>query len=158
MAMSLITPESIQKLQTALHAKAKGSADFRLYALYDKVYREDILVFAYACCKANGGAAGVDHQRFKDIEAYGEDRWLNELAQELKNRTYQPLPVRRVHIPKSDGKTQRPPWVLHYPCLTLDRADIVNLGNPSSHKIAEVGRALLRPPLQRSSCTRLFQI
>jgi RNA-directed DNA polymerase len=106
--MSLSTPESVQKLQTALHAKAKESSDFRFYALYDKVYRKDILAFAYACCKANGGAAGVDHQRFEDIEAYGEERWLDELAQELKNRTYQPLPVRRVYIPKADGKTQRP--------------------------------------------------
>ena len=106
--MSLSTPESVQKLQTALHAKAKESSDFRFYALYDKVYRKDILAFAYACCKANGGAAGVDHQRFEDIEAYGEERWLDELSQELKNRTYQPLPVRRVYIPKADGKTQRP--------------------------------------------------
>jgi RNA-directed DNA polymerase len=105
---SLTTPESIQKLQTALHAKAKESPEFRFYALYDKVYRKDILAFAYACCKANGGAAGVDHQRFEDIDTYGEERWLDELAQELKNRTYQPLPVRRVYIPKADGKTQRP--------------------------------------------------
>jgi RNA-directed DNA polymerase len=106
--MSLTTPESIQKLQTALHAKAKESPDFRFYALYDKVYRKDILAFAYACCKANGGAAGVDRQRFEDIEAYGVERWLDELSHDLKNRTYQPLPVRRVFIPKADGKTQRP--------------------------------------------------
>jgi hypothetical protein len=55
--MSLSTPESVQKLQTALHDKAKGSPSFRFYALYDKVYRKDVLVFAYECCKANGGAA-----------------------------------------------------------------------------------------------------
>jgi RNA-directed DNA polymerase len=71
------------------------------------VYREDVLAFAYACCKANGGAAGVDGQRFEDIEEYGTKRWLDELAQELKSRTYQPQPVRRVYIPKPDGK-QRP--------------------------------------------------
>ena len=106
--MSLTTPASVQKLQTALHGKAKEAPDLRFYALYDKVYRKDILAFAFACCKANGGAAGVDHQRFEDIEAYGEERWLDELSQELKNRTYQPLPVRRVYIPKADGKTQRP--------------------------------------------------
>jgi RNA-directed DNA polymerase len=94
--------------QHALNAKAKESPNFRFYALYDKVYRKDILAFAYASCKANGGAAGVDHQEFEDIEAYGEERWLDELAQELKDRTYQPLPVRRVYIPKADGKTQRP--------------------------------------------------
>jgi group II intron reverse transcriptase/maturase len=105
--MSLTTPPSVQKLQTALHAKAKESHDFRFYALYDKLYRKDVLAFAYECCKANGGAAGVDGQTFEHIEAYGTDRWLDELAQELKSRTYQPLPVRRVYIPKPDGK-QRP--------------------------------------------------
>ena len=102
--MSPVTPASVQKLQTALHAKAKESPSFRFYALYDKVYRKDILTYAYECCKANGGAAGVDGQRFEDIEAYGVERWLDELAQELKSRTYQPLPVRRVYIPKPDGE------------------------------------------------------
>ncbi len=105
--MNLVTPASVQKLQTALHDKAKESPNFRFYVLYDKVYRKDVLAFAYECCKANGGAAGVDGQTFEDIEAYGVERWLDELAQELKSRTYQPLPVRRVYIPKPDGK-QRP--------------------------------------------------
>src|SRR5215469_4312575 len=104
---NLTTQESVQKLQTALHAKAKESPNFRFYALYDKVYRKDVLAFAFECCKANGGAAGVDGQTFEDIEAYGKEGWLDELAQELKSRTYQPLPVRRVYIPKPDGK-QRP--------------------------------------------------
>jgi group II intron reverse transcriptase/maturase len=94
-------------LQTALRDKAKEAPSFRFYALYDKVYRKDVLTFAYECCQANGGAAGVDGQTFKDIEAYGKERWLDELTQELKKRTYQPLPVRRVYIPKPDGK-QRP--------------------------------------------------
>src|SRR6202048_5175425 len=105
--VSLTTPASVQKLQTALHAKAKGTPNFRFYALYDKVYRKDVLAFAYEGCKANGGAAGIDGQTFEDIEAYGVERWLDELAQELRSRTYQPLPVRRVYIPKPDGK-QRP--------------------------------------------------
>ena len=105
--MSPVTPASVQKLQTALPAKAKESPSFRFYALYDKVYGKDILAFAYQCCKANGGAAGVDGQRFEDIETYGVERWLDELVQELKSRTYQPLPVGRVYIPKPDGK-QRP--------------------------------------------------
>jgi RNA-directed DNA polymerase len=105
--MSLATPPSVQKLQTALHDKAKGSPKFRFYALYDKVYRQDVLVFAYDCCKANGGAAGVDGQTFEDIEEYGVQKWLDELAEELRSRTYQPQPVRRVWIPKPDGK-QRP--------------------------------------------------
>jgi RNA-directed DNA polymerase len=102
--MSLATPVSVQKLQTALHAKAKEAPSFRFYALYDKVYRKDVLAFAYQCCRANGGAAGVDSQTFENIEAYGLERWLDELAQELKSRTYRPLAVRRVYIPKPDGK------------------------------------------------------
>jgi RNA-directed DNA polymerase len=104
LAMSLTTPESVQKLQAALHDKAKKSPDFRFYALYDKVYRKDVLTFAYECCKAKGGAAGVDGQTFEDIEAYGAERWMDELTQELKSRTYQPLPVRRVYIPKPGGQ------------------------------------------------------
>jgi RNA-directed DNA polymerase len=88
--MNLATPSSVQKLQTALHDKAKGSPGFRFYALYDKVYRKDVLAHAYQCCRANGGAAGVDGQGFKDIGKYGAERWLDELADELKNQTYRP--------------------------------------------------------------------
>src|SRR5438552_18108765 len=105
--VSLSTPESVQKLQTALHAKAKESPNFRFHALYDKVYRKDVLVYAYERCQANGGAAGVDNQTFENIEAHSRERWLDELTQEMKSRTYQPQPVRRVYIPKPDGK-QRP--------------------------------------------------
>jgi RNA-directed DNA polymerase len=78
--MSLTTPLSVQRLQTALHDKAKGSPNFRFYALYDKVYRQDVLVFAYECCKANGGAAGVGGQTFEGIEEYGVAKWLDELG------------------------------------------------------------------------------
>src|SRR5215472_10607719 len=105
--MSLAPPSTVQKLQTALHTKAKGSPDYRFYALYDKVYRRDVLEEAYARCRANGGAPGIDRQTFEDIEAYGQDRWLDELAAELKAKSYRPQPVRRVFIPKGDGK-QRP--------------------------------------------------
>jgi RNA-directed DNA polymerase len=94
----------VGKLRTALHTKAKNSPDYRFYALYDKIYRRDVLGFAYARCRANGGAPGVDGQSFADIEACGAEGWLDDLAEELRNETYQPLPVRRVYIPKSDGK------------------------------------------------------
>ena len=104
---NLITPVSVQKLQTTLHAKAKESPRLRFHALYDKVYRRDVLSHAYDRCQANGGGAGVDNQTFEDIETYSVERWLDELTQELKSRTYQPQPVRRVYIPKPDGK-QRP--------------------------------------------------
>jgi group II intron reverse transcriptase/maturase len=90
-----------------LRAKAKASPGYRFYELYDKVYREDILAFAYQRCRANGGSAGVDGQTFADIEAYGVARWLDELAQELRSKNYRPAAVRRVWIPKADGK-QRP--------------------------------------------------
>jgi group II intron reverse transcriptase/maturase len=102
--MSLAPPPKVRKLQEALHAKAKGSPDYRFYSLYDKVYREDVLAHAYRCCKANRGAAGVDGQTFEDIEAYGRGRWLDELAKEVKEKTYRPQAVRRVWIPKPDGK------------------------------------------------------
>ena len=105
--MSLQPPEKTRKLQETLHAKAKGSPGYRFYLLYDKVYREDVLAFAYRRCKANGGAAGVDGQNFVDIETDGVERWLAELAEELRARTYRPQAVRRVYIPKPDG-TQRP--------------------------------------------------
>jgi RNA-directed DNA polymerase len=105
--MSLIPPATVEKLQAALHTKAKESPTYRFYALYDKVYRWDVLAHAYLCCKANRGAAGVDDQTFADIQEYGERQWLEELAQELKGKTYRPQAVRRVWIPKADGK-QRP--------------------------------------------------
>jgi retron-type reverse transcriptase len=72
--------------------------------LYDKLYRKDVLEYAYRCCKANRGAPGVDGQEFADIEAYGEQRWLGELADTLRRKTYQPEAVRRVWIPKAGGK------------------------------------------------------
>jgi retron-type reverse transcriptase len=81
-----------------LRAKAKGSPGYRFYALYDKVYRKDVLDRAYIRCRQNQGAAGVDGQAFEDIEAYGLGRWLEELAQELKDKTYRPEAVRRVWI------------------------------------------------------------
>jgi group II intron reverse transcriptase/maturase len=102
--MSLGTLRKVQKLQAALHAKAKGSPGYRFYALYDKVYRADVSAEAYKRCRQNGGAAGVDGQTFEDIEAYGLERWLDELAQELREKSYRPQAVRRVYIPKPDGK------------------------------------------------------
>lgn len=101
---NLATPISVQKLQTALHAKAKETPEFRVYALYDKIYRMDVLTHAYACCRANKGASGVDGLTFDDIEAYGRERWLGELAQQLREETYRPDAVRRVYIPKPNGK------------------------------------------------------
>ncbi len=93
---NLATPKSVQKLQRALHAKAKAEAGYRFYALYDKMFREDILAHAYAQCRSNRGAPGVDGQDFAAVEAYGVQRWLAELALELRKERYRPDPIRRV--------------------------------------------------------------
>jgi group II intron reverse transcriptase/maturase len=105
--MSLSHPEKVRKLQTTLHVKAKGSPNYRFYLLYDKVYRNDVLNEAWRQCRSNGGSRGVDGQTFAEIEAYGVQRWLDELAEELRTKAYRPQAVRRVYIPKPDGK-QRP--------------------------------------------------
>ena len=101
---NLSTPKSVRKLQRALHAKAKAEAGYRFYALYDKMYREDILAHAYAQCRSNRGAPGVDGQDFAAVEAYGVQRWLAELALELRKERYRPDPIRRVFIAKANGK------------------------------------------------------
>ncbi len=121
--MSLSPPLKVGKLQAALHTKAKNSPDYRFYALYDKLYRRDVLRFAYERSRANRGKPGVDRQTFADIEEYGLERWLDELTTELRSGTYQPQPVRRVYIPKPDGK-QRPlgiPICRSY-CTSLQRS------------------------------------
>lgn len=102
--MSLAPPETVRKLQEALRTKAKKAASYRFYALYDKMYRADVLYHAYERCHDNDGAAGVDGQRFEDIEKAGPKAWLDALAEELRQKTYRPLAVRRVWIPKADGK------------------------------------------------------
>jgi RNA-directed DNA polymerase len=105
---ALSTPYlKVRMLQERLHAKAKESPELRFHFLHDKVWRADVLHVAYHRCEANQGTAGVDGQTFADIETYGLERWLGELAQELRTKTYRPQAVRRVWIPKADGK-QRP--------------------------------------------------
>ena len=106
--MSLTTPGVIRTLQRKLYTKAKQDPAYRFYALYDKVWRADILMFAYRLVRANKGSPGVDGTNFEDIEQkIGIDTFLSELAQDLKDKTYHPSPVRRVMIPKADG-SQRP--------------------------------------------------
>ncbi len=96
--MSLRTPETVQKLQEALHAKAKESPDFCFYSLYDKVYRKDVLEFAYRRCRENGGSAGVDGERFEDIEAYGVERWLGERTEQSLWERGSPRPLSAPYV------------------------------------------------------------
>src|SRR4249920_763807 len=103
---NLSTPKTVQKLQMALHAKAKAEAGYRFYALYDKIGREDILAHAYAQCRSNKGASGVDGQDFADIEAYGVQRWLGELALALRQETYRPDPHQKSVHTKGQWQTQ----------------------------------------------------
>ena len=107
-ATMLTTPETIRTLQRKLYRKAKQEPACRFHALYDKVYRADILSHAYALVRANKGSAGIDGVTFKAIEEQeGDTAFIAELEDALRNKTYKPDPVKRVMIPKSDG-SQRP--------------------------------------------------
>jgi RNA-directed DNA polymerase len=101
--MSLETPFKIRMLQRKLYLKAKAEPDYRFYLLYDKIYREDVLAHAYDLAKANKGAPGVDEQTFEQIESEGLKEWLYGIGKDLRAKTYQPQPVRRVMIPKPGG-------------------------------------------------------
>jgi RNA-directed DNA polymerase len=103
LAMSLVTPSKIRELQIKLYRKAKNEPGFRFYELYDKVYREDIVNHAYALARANYGDPGVDGESFQDIESRGREEWMKGLREDLRNKTYQPQPVRRAMIPKAGG-------------------------------------------------------
>src|SRR6185369_15884192 len=99
-----INSDQCSETADGVDAKAKAEAGYRFYALYDKISRADILAHAYAQCRSNKGAPGVDGQDFADIEAYGAERWLGELALALREESYRPDPIRRVYIPKANGK------------------------------------------------------
>ncbi len=110
----LAGPEKVRKLQTVLHAKAKEEPERRFHALADKVWRMDFLMEAWRLVCRNGGAAGVDGESVQDIVAYGVERWLGELSQELREGVYKPKPVRQVLIPKKQPGKFRP---LGIPCI-----------------------------------------
>src|SRR5438270_8876560 len=101
--MSLETPIKIRMLQRKLYQKAKEEPSYRYYLLYDKMYREDILAHAYALARSNQGAPGVDGQSFLGIESQGLEEWLSGIRNDLRAKTSQPQPVRRVMIPKPGG-------------------------------------------------------
>lgn len=97
------TKDKVRQLQRKLYRAAKDNSKRRFHALYDKMYREDILTEAWKRVKANDGAAGIDGVSIKDVEAYGVQRMLGELRQALMKGEYRPLSSRRVYIEKSDG-------------------------------------------------------
>ena len=100
----LTSIEKIQEFQRKLYDKSKANPKFRFYSLYDKTYRIDILEEAYRRSKSNGGTSGVDGETFEEIETKGVNEYLAELQKELKAGDYKPKPVRRVYIPKANGK------------------------------------------------------
>lgn len=99
----MTSQERVRLLQLKLYLKAKQEASYKFYVLYDKIFQKFILEEAYKRCRANGGSPGKDNQTFSDIEAYGRDKFLSELSEELRKRTYKPQAVKRVWIEKEGG-------------------------------------------------------
>ncbi len=150
----------------ALHAKAKAAPGYRFYALYDKISRDDILAHAYAQCRSNQGARAVNGQDFEAVEGYGVERWLGELALALRAETYRPEPIRRVFIPKANGKfrplaistvhsprdqTVESPWRLSFPERHRGMPQVpLDSGQSPAVPVGAASRRLLRKSLGRA--------
>src|SRR4051794_4788068 len=100
--------DPVRALQHTLYRAAKADPGRRFHALRDKVYRRDVLERAWAAVRRNNGAPGIDATTLADVEEYGVTRLLDELATELCEGGYRPLPARRVHIPKPGTGERRP--------------------------------------------------
>src|SRR6266511_4813579 len=100
--------DRVRELQRTVYRAAKADPGRRFHALYDKVYRRDVLERAWGQVRANRGAAGIDRITLATVEQYGVDRLLDELAADLKEGSYRPLPARRVFIPKPGTVERRP--------------------------------------------------
>jgi RNA-directed DNA polymerase len=99
-----LPPAKVRQLQNRLWAAAKQSPGRRFHALYDRIYRSDVLLEAWERVRANRGAAGVDGLTLAAVEDYGVGRMLDELSADLRAGIYRPAPVRRMEIPKPDGR------------------------------------------------------
>lgn len=98
--------ERIRDFQRKLYLKAKQEKEFKFYVLYDKIRGYRFLMEAYKRVKSNKGACGIDGMTFDKIEEYGIEKYINEIQDELAKFTYKPSPVKRVYIPKGNGKTR----------------------------------------------------
>lgn len=98
------THEKVRNIQNRLYLTAKADRKRKFYAMYDKIYRKDILEEAWKRVKRNGGAGGIDKVSITDVKAYGEEKLLDEIAEGLRTEKYRCKPVRRTYIPKADGK------------------------------------------------------
>src|SRR5437660_2223610 len=106
---SPVSGDPVRALQHALYRAAKAGPGRRFHALYDKISRSDVLRRAWAEVRRNNGAPGIDKITLAAVEEYGVDRLLGELASELRERRYRPLPARRVLIPKPGSVTEQRP-------------------------------------------------
>jgi RNA-directed DNA polymerase len=100
--------DKVRELQRTLYRAAKADPKRRFHALWDKVHRRDVLERAWESVRANHGAAGIDRQTIADVEQYGVSRMLDELAADLRDGRWRPLPARRVFIPKPGREELRP--------------------------------------------------
>lgn len=105
--LELLNTSKLPEFQRKLYTKAKAEPKFRFYSLYEKTYRADVLTEAYRKVKANGGTSGIDGETWEQTEKRGLEDYLAGLQLEMQEQRYKPKPVRRVYIPKANGK-QRP--------------------------------------------------
>jgi RNA-directed DNA polymerase len=101
--------DKVRELQRTLYRTAKADPGRRFHALYDKVYRSDVLERSWESVRADRGAAGIDRQSIADVERSGTAKLLDELAADLKDGSYRPLAARRVFIPKPGRPTEQRP-------------------------------------------------